>query len=51
MLSDPEKRKVYDRLGKAGVADQPMMDPATLFGVMFGSDMFEDYVGEAPLLY
>lgn len=46
ILSDPEKREAYDRLGAAGVSDAPLMDPGALFAVLFGSDVFEDYVGE-----
>lgn len=36
ILSDPDKRAAYDRLGAAGVSDTPMMDPGALFGVLFG---------------
>ena len=46
VLSDPDKRATYDRLGAAGLGDAPMMDPGALFAVLFGSDVFEDYVGE-----
>jgi len=46
VLSDPQKRADYDRFGKQGISGTPMMDPSTLFSVLFGSDMFEDYVGE-----
>lgn len=42
VLSDPQKRADYDRFGSTGVSGQPMMDPATLFSVLFGSDMFEE---------
>jgi DnaJ-class molecular chaperone len=47
ILSDPQKRSAYDRLGEAGVADTPLMDPGALFGALFGSDVFDEYVGEA----
>lgn len=49
ILSDPQKREAYDRLGAAGVSDAPLMDPGALFAVLFGSDVFEDYVGERLL--
>ena len=46
ILSDKDKRAAYDRFGEAGVSDTPVMDAGALFGVLFGSDVFEDYVGE-----
>lgn len=49
VLSDPSQREKYDRLGEAGVSDQPLADPTTLFGVLFGSDAFEDFVGVLEL--
>lgn len=45
ILSDADKRADYDRAGLEGVSDAPLMDPAQLFGVLFGSDAFESYVG------
>jgi hypothetical protein len=49
ILSDPQKRQAYDRLGAAGVSDAPLMDPGALFGALFGSDVFEEYVGQLQL--
>ncbi len=32
ILSDEEKRKLYDQHGKAGISDVPVMDPGLLCG-------------------
>lgn len=48
VLSDPDKRKKYDREGKTGVEDQKQvqMDPTAFFALIFGSEKFVPWTGE-----
>ncbi|KAJ8476450.1 hypothetical protein OPV22_020177 [Ensete ventricosum] len=45
VLSDPVQRRAYDGLGKDGVSRENMLDGTAIFTLLFGSELFEDYIG------
>merc|ERR1740129_2702768 len=51
VLSDPALREKYDRQGKEAMQaeDMPTIDPGVFFGILFGSEKFEKYVGKMHL--
>ncbi|ONK57636.1 uncharacterized protein A4U43_C09F2530 [Asparagus officinalis] len=45
ILGDPVQRKIYDGNGKIGVSRANMLDATAVFTLLFGSELFEDYIG------
>lgn len=45
VLSDAVQRRAYDQNGKHSVSRETMLDPMAVFALLFGSELFEDYVG------
>ncbi|KAF9608999.1 hypothetical protein IFM89_012338 [Coptis chinensis] len=45
VLSDPMKREAYDENGKYSISRETMLDPTAVFALVFGSELFEDYIG------
>ena len=51
MLSDPELRKQYDKLGKEKAKpDSGFEDPAEFFTMIFGGETFQDWIGEISMM-
>ncbi|KAK4490167.1 hypothetical protein RD792_000824 [Penstemon davidsonii] len=45
VLSDSVQRDTYDRNGKNCISKETMLDPTAVFALLFGSELFEDYIG------
>jgi curved DNA-binding protein CbpA len=51
VLSDPDLRKQYDKLGKEGAKpDSGFEDPSEFFTMIFGGEAFQDWIGEISLM-
>ncbi|KAJ3675233.1 hypothetical protein LUZ60_004275 [Juncus effusus] len=49
ILSDPLQRKVYDGFGKKSISKENMLDGSVVFTLLFGSDIFENYIGQLAM--
>ncbi|KAF9683307.1 hypothetical protein SADUNF_Sadunf05G0199200 [Salix dunnii] len=49
VLSDPAQRQAYDAYGKSGISTESIIEPAAIFAMLFGSELFEDYIGELAM--
>ncbi|RWR90213.1 chaperone protein dnaJ 10 [Cinnamomum micranthum f. kanehirae] len=45
VLSDPVQRAAYDGNGKYSISREAMLDSTAVFALLFGSELFEDYIG------
>lgn len=45
VLGDPVQRKAYDGFGKESVSRENMLDATAIFTLLFGSELFENYIG------
>ncbi|CAD6250694.1 unnamed protein product [Miscanthus lutarioriparius] len=49
VLSDPLQRKAYDGYGKNSISRQNILDGTVVFTLLFGSELFEDYIGHLAM--
>lgn len=49
VLSDPTQRQAYDSYGKSGISTEGIIDPAAIFAMLFGSELFEEYIGQPAM--
>uniref|UniRef100_A0ACD6AJB2 Uncharacterized protein n=2 Tax=Avena sativa TaxID=4498 RepID=A0ACD6AJB2_AVESA len=49
VLSDPTQRQDYNAHGKSGISTEGIIDPAAIFAMLFGSELFEDYIGQLAM--
>lgn len=49
VLSDPSQRQAYDSHGKSGISAEAIIDPAAIFAMLFGSELFEEYIGQLAM--
>ncbi|KAJ1290234.1 hypothetical protein BS78_02G227400 [Paspalum vaginatum] len=49
VLSDPAQREAYDSYGKSGISTEAIIDPAAIFAMLFGSELFEEYIGQLEM--
>uniref|UniRef100_A0A5B7B2R7 Putative chaperone protein dnaJ 10 isoform X2 n=1 Tax=Davidia involucrata TaxID=16924 RepID=A0A5B7B2R7_DAVIN len=49
VLSDPTQRQAYDVNGKSGISTEAIIDPAAIFAMLFGSELFEEYIGQLAM--
>ncbi|AAF04450.1 Chaperone protein dnaJ 10 [Arabidopsis thaliana] len=49
VLSDSGQRQAYDACGKSGISTDAIIDPAAIFAMLFGSELFEGYIGQLAM--